>query len=414
LQNITTKLNKTMKKQLLFVCLFLFCALGKAQIIVHVSEIEKFHNLMRHIEKKAGGELRCERGNELQLQAAFERNSKDSTLNALIDNLVNSMVSYYGRLGLRHVSVNNFSEEIPRAREAYRVAFTVLPNFCVDLVGGRPNKPELWVEYWNDIEHRKRIENAVIELSASMEEIVESMTSDLKALLPRDVEMDVEMNIHLITHGDGAFFFGNNIVMDLLCESFANFSNFFATLTHEVHHVFYGNWLWGRFANKERNQGERYLFSYQMRFILEGTASFYEIPLLPSELKQMKANRELNAELLDEFILIMRGLAGDNPQYYYWEVFRDYLGERSFEWQKRFWPGDPDSIIQGFRPTVIYYLSFNIYNLIYESGGHEKLKFVIENPAKLLSVFNELHTECMIVPRVPDDIVLLWKNNLTP
>ena len=49
---------------------------------------------------------------------------------------------------------------------------------------------------------------------------------------------------------------------------------------------------------------------------------------------------------------------------------------------------------------------------IYKYGGHEKLKYVIENPEKLLSVFNELYTESMLIPRIPDDIVNIWQNNL--
>ena len=229
-----------MKKLLLFLgCLLLSCSYGKAQIIIHTSEIGKFHNLMKYIEEKAGETLNCKKGNETELQATFGKNSKDEKLTALIDSLMNTTVRYY-RGGIGHIKVENFSEKIPVAKEAYRVAFTILPDFCVDIVGGIGNKTEIWVDYWNNYAHRERIENAIIKLNANMEKMVDSMTSDLKALLPDDVDMNAEVNIHLIIDGhDGAFFMGNHIVMDLLSDDFANFSTDFSTLTHEIHHVYY-------------------------------------------------------------------------------------------------------------------------------------------------------------------------------
>jgi hypothetical protein len=302
---------------------------------------------------------------------------------------------------------------MPTGKDAYRVAFTILPDFCVNITG---NRAEIWVEYWNNHELRERIENSVIELKTNMDEIVEGMASDLKALLPHDVDMGVETHIHFILDGyAGAFFQNNHIVFDLLEEVFTDFSFILSALAHELHHVFYGSWLIERLPNiEERNQGERLLIDYQIRFIIEGIATRYDFPFRSQEVKQMFANRELMAELFDEWISVMRGLIGNNPRPY-WDIWRTYSDARSLERLKRFWSGDEPDLTDVFaRPCVIYYLSFNVYNLIYESGGHEKLKFVIENPAKLLSVFNELHTECMIVPRVPDDIVMLWKNNLTP
>jgi len=365
---------------------------------------------MRYIEEKAGGKLACKKGDTTELQTAFNKNSKDSKLNALIDSLMNTTVRYDGRMGLRHITVENFSKKTPRAKEAYRVAFTVLPDFCVELVGGIDNKTEIWVEYWNNHEHRERVENAVIELSASMEAIIESLTPDLKALLPDDVDMSVEVNIHLIVDGDGAFFYGNHSVMDLVDEGFVNSPDFFATLKHEIHHIYYGNWFQERFGKKERSRSDWNLYAYQRRFITEGIATLYGHDLVPLEVQQMYANKDLIAELFDEWISLIRGLKGDSPEDAR-EIIWDYLGERSFEWQKKYWPGDPDNIIQGYRPTVFYYVSYNLYNAILEHGGHEKLKYVIENPDKLPSVYNELYSETMLIPRIPDDVVMLWQNN---
>jgi hypothetical protein len=73
---------------------------------------------------------------------------------------------------------------------------------------------------------------------------------------------------------------------------------------------------------------------------------------------------------------------------------------------KKYYPGNIDSIEYERRPNFTYYLSYNIYNLIFESGGHENLKYVIENPDKLLLVYNELYTDSMVVPKIPDDVVI--------
>lgn len=77
---------------------------------------------------------------------------------------------------------------------------------------------------------------------------------------------------------------------------------------------------------------------------------------------------------------------------------------------RKFYPHDITSYAH--RPTVTYNLGFHIYNYIFEIGGHEMLMYAIENPDKLLSIYNELHTDAMLVPRIPDDIVRIWQENL--
>ena len=76
---------------------------------------------------------------------------------------------------------------------------------------------------------------------------------------------------------------------------------------------------------------------------------------------------------------------------------------------EKYYPGKIDSYAG--RPTAMYYLSYNIYNSIFQTGGHDQLKYVIENPEKLLSVYNELYSESMLVPQIPDDVVALWQVN---
>jgi len=118
---------------------------------------------------------------------------------------------------------------------------------------------------------------------------------------------------------------------------------------------------------------------------------------------------EAIVELFDEWIWLMRELKGDSPQLAH-SKYQESHYKNAIERKRKYYPGEMTN--EANRPTIEYYLSYNIYNSIFESGGHEKLMFVIENPAKLLLVYNELHTDSMLVPRIPDDIVILWRENL--
>ena len=118
-----------MKKLLLFLgCLFLSNNYGKAQISIHTVQIEAFHNLMSYAEEKAGGKLTCKNANEIELQTAFDKNSNDSKLNALIDSLLTSSAQYFPQV-IENVNARFSSEKVAKGREAYKVAFTVLPDF---------------------------------------------------------------------------------------------------------------------------------------------------------------------------------------------------------------------------------------------------------------------------------------------
>ena len=124
----------------------------------------------------------------------------------------------------------------------------------------------------------------------------------------------------------------------------------------------------------------------------------------------MFANKELITELFNEWISMLRGVKGDSPQTA-WAIFQESFGDIAIERLKKYYPGSMDSLEYPNRPTALYYLSYNMYNSIFESGGNEKLKYVIENPDKLLWVYNELHTDSMLIPRIPNDVIKLWQDN---
>jgi hypothetical protein len=393
------------------VAMFVFACSNqeKAQITIHTTQIEAFHNLMQYVEEKAGGTLTCKDGNATEMQTAFDKNSKDNRLNALIDSLLNSSMLYSPDV-IKYVQIWFDNEEkIVQGKDAYKFAFTILPDFCAPITAGMAHT---WIRrYWNNHEHRKGIENIIAELKVNQKKILKNIDSELRALLPNDVDMNFEVKIHTIVDGNrGSFVWNNDVFMDMTDEENANFSHFINVLKHELHHVYYAKWLAEKFENKERNEGEKYLYYLQRSFIFEGIAQRYTIGDERYETKQMYANKDLIVELFDEWISVMRGLKGDSPQDA-WTVFHESFQDIAIERLKIYWQGDKNTMDMPSRPNFTYYVSYNLYNSIFEKGGQKKLKYVIENPQKLLSVYNELYTDSMLVPRIPNDVVELWQNN---
>ena len=392
------------KLMLFFVCISLFCFYGKSQISIHTNQVERFHDLMRYSEEKAGGKLNCKRANEVELQVIFDKNANDSRLNALIDSLLNTSVLYSPEV-IKNVSIRQLKEA--KGKEAYRIALTIFPDFCMDITAGMTS---IWMDYWNS-EYRYRTDNIVTQLKTNKNELIEIIETECKALLPDGADMNIEINIHIIVDGNrGSFQFDNNAMMDMAFGDFGDFSVFVNVLKHEMHHAYYGKWLAEKMSNKERNEIENYFYEFQKSFLFEGIAQRYTHKDLSAEVKQMYANKELITELFDEWISLIREVKGNSPL----EAFSTYQNnefDSAVERLKKYYPGNKDSIEYPHRPNFTYYLSYNIYNSIFESGGQEKLKYVIENPDKLLLVYNELHTNSAVVPKIPNDIVMLWQEN---
>jgi hypothetical protein len=272
---------------------------------------------------------------------------------------------------------------------------------------------DTWINlYWNS-EIKQLLNSALSEFEASKNEIIESVIAACKPLLPSDVDLNIGIEIHIIADGNRAGIqFDNKIIMEaflLLGLPSLGLPSFIHLLKHEVHHAYYGKWFAKKTANRERNKSERLLYKYQETFISEGIAQRLDFDGFSPEDKQMFANKELIIELFDEWISLMRELTGDSPQTAHLKYQENHY-KNAVERKRKYYPGEMTN--EANRPTVEYYLSYNIYNSIFESGGQEKLMYVIENPDKLLLVYNELHTDSMLVPRIPDDIVTLWKNNL--
>jgi hypothetical protein len=354
---------------------------------------------MKYNEQKAGGKLiGRDTDDKAKLQATFDKNSKDEKLQALIDSLLDSR-AYFPNV-IRGVRIWKHLEA--EGKEAYRVAHTVLSEFYTGITGDMVSQ---WINYW-DSENRYRLESALSELEANKNEIIESAKNACKPLLPTDFDMDIELEVHIMVDGNrGGLQFDNKIIID--ATDGLEFNEFIYTLKHELHHAYYSKWLTEKTAKERKN--ERYLYWHQRNFIYEGIAQQLDYEGFSLGAKHMFANKELITELFDEWVSLVRDLKGDSAQVAYSAYWESHY-ENCVARMKKYYPFEITTFAN--RPSIEYYLSYNIYNSILESGGQEKLKYVIENPDKLLSIYNELHTDSMLVPRIPDDIVAVWKNNL--
>jgi len=389
-----------MKKPILFSCIFLLSlAYGRSQITIHTDQVVRFHELMKYTEEKAGGKLNCRYASETELQTAFDKNASDIRLNLLIDSLLNLDVYVPAIIG----NVRTQFKEA-KGKEAYKVAFTILPDFCIDMTAGMP---EIWIDYWNSAD-RLLVDSAIVELKAKENEIIENIKVACKALLPIDADMNINIEIFIFADGNrGGFQVDNKITMDAF--EILDFTTFVYVLQHEMHHAYYENWFAENSSNRERNASENYLYQYQRSFIFEGIAQRLDFDANYSyEFKQMYANKELITELFDEWITLFRALKGDSPQTLI-SLYQENEYEKAIERGKKYYQGKEESSL--VRPYARYFLSYHVYNSIFEVAGQEKLRYVIENPDKLLLVYNELHTDSMLVPRIPNDIVKIWQEN---
>ena len=378
------------------------------KVSISVEPIKRFFHLMNYIESKSETEFNCKRGSKSEMKKVYKLNAKDLQLTSLIDSLLVSRA--YSPPVSRYVKLFGYSNlRKPKGREAYKTAFMLFPNYCVDMTAGMPS---LWVNFWKS-KDRFRVDTILKKIEANKNNLTKSIIQNCTTLLPKDVDLKLETEIYLTIDGNrSGFQTGNMIIMDMIWakSSDYDFQKFKNTLTHELHHVYYEKWLNDAVSIKSLNNRKKLLLEMQINFIKEGTAQQFTYPNYPQPVQEMYYNRELINELFVEWILLIRKTKKAFPKLNY-ALYSKNIYENATVRLRKYYPQKITSSAFSYRPTVLYYLSYHIYNTILEEGGKEKLLYVIENPNKLFAVYNKLHNETMLVPKIPDDVVELWTSN---
>lgn len=383
---------------------YFFTLCAESQIVIHTDQVANFHKLMKYSEDLSNSKLSVRRGNFNELQRSFDNNNRDLQFRLLLDTLLNTSVLYTDEV-IGGVTTYDFKDAT--GEQAYRLAFTLLPGYCVNITGGMT---ESWVRYWNS-EHPQIVDKLIKRVTESQDTIISEIKRDCKLLLPEDSDLDLQININTIVDGNrGSFQFGNNVMMDMINRDYADFSRFVSVIKHEMHHAYYREWMDRRYNNKERAEADGYFYEFQKSFAFEGIAQRYTYDNYSKEVKQLYSNSDLISELFDEWISLIR--ATNSPSVL--EIFYNYMEsqyDNEIKRLKQYYPGNSDSVEFQYRPNFTYYLSYNIYNSIFEIGGLKLLKYVIENPDKLLSTYNKHHVDSMLIPLIPNDVIEKWESN---
>jgi len=367
----------------------------------------RFYKLMNYLEKKAIDGFNCKGTNKTILKQNYKSNKNDRRLQEMIDSLLSMPV--YDALSEISRIYNKYGITVKKGKKTYRDAFNNLPYHCVAMNAGRPSS---WVEYWKK-DYQSRMFTIIDYIQSNEKEIITNSIDRSQTLLPRDCNLNINVEILLAFDGNrGSFEKDQMIVMEIFNSKLYDTAFFMNVLTHELHHRFYGEWLDKKLSNKKRNNKLTTLLMLQKSFLMEGIAQQYTISNFNSQAKELLCNKILMNEIYDDWISSIRKINTSSfPKITIAKIMHREFSKGMY-WLNKYCSKPVKRETEMYRPSVIYYLSYHLFNSIFEKKGLEGLSYVIENPDQLLKEYNKIYTDNMLIPRIPDDIAILWSNNL--
>lgn len=380
---------------------------AKNSITISVEPALRFYRLMCYIENQSTNGLNCKNADKQLIKENYRKNTSDIELQMLIDSLlalpiykqISSISKIYSKNGITY----------QKGKATFREAFNHLPNHCIPMNGGRPYT---WVEFWTE-NNVYNIQQLINFIENNEQKIVENSIERCKQLLPSNCNMDVNAAIYTIIDGNrGSFQEENVIALELMNTELLDTTKFMNVLTHELHHKFYADWLHQKTSTKTKNSRAKVYLQFQKSFIMEGVAQQYNISNYGNEVHALLHNQELINELFTGWISFTRKMSRSRfPRLTYAKAQKEHHKQEMQLLFKYCQAPISDEVIK-YRPSVIYYLSFHLYNAILLKEGKNGLMYAIENPDQLLKLYNNIHTEELLIPKIPEDVALLWENIL--
>lgn len=334
----------------------------------------------------------------------LEMNNKNEILNRKIEYLLtNNVYDYFSE----YVQAFN-KDKIIKGKDAYMLAFKSLPWITIDMSSGLI---ERIVEYFSD-GNEYYLQIFLNQINEDKKGFQDSTCNLLNNFIPTECVNLKTINIYFGIDGNrGSFADSNYIVMELIGMKKENFQNILFTLAHEMHHIYYGNWLSKKYSDISLNSNEKVWLEWQYRIILEGTAQFCNYNTYPQKIKELYGNKELITKLYDLWIKSVNELETSiYPEKYYSKMSKFIYNEFSEQLLKEYSDGNIKELMP-YRPIIDYYISYNIYKTIFDKQGKEGLFNVILNPQSLLKIFNEARNKNSIVPEIPPGIISKWELN---
>lgn len=367
----------------------------------------RFYNLMNYLENKSNQGFNYKQVDRQSRRDNYKANINDKKIQEMIDSLLSLPV--YEAISEVSRIYNKYGISVKKGKKTYRDAFNNLPIYCVAMNAGRPYT---WVEYWIK-DYKKEMFTIVDYVQKNGNKIIEYSIQQSKQLLPAECNLNIGVDVFIVFDGNrGSFQKNNMIILDLMNKNLYDTVTFQNVLTHEFHHRYYGEWLDKKLSGKKRDNKHKILLMLQESFLMEGVAQQYTISSYNNQALELLYNRELMKEINDEWISSIREInASSFPKMSSVRIIRKQHS-KEMQWLNNYCSKPVENETVQYRPSVIYYLSYHIYNSILEKKGLKGLFYVIENPDKLLSEYNSIYSEDLLIPMIPEDIVKLWANNL--
>jgi len=375
------------------------------RIKINTEPAFKFYNIMNYLQEKSEQGFICKNVDKATIRQNYLSNIKDNKLQRMIDSLL-SLPVYDAISDISRIYKNGLF--VRKGKKTFVDAFNNLPIYCVPMNGGRPNS---WVEYWKK-GYQDKMHSVIEHINKNDEHIIKTSITRCKQFLPKSCKLSTDADVYIVFDGNrGSFQKNQMIVLDLMNKELYDTSIFQNVLTHELHHIFYEEWLNNNFFGKKKGKLNKTQL-LQMSMIMEGVAQQYTISNYNNQAKELLYNKELMKEIYDEWITIARKTNSSTfPGIAFDKTYKNQF-HKEMQWLNKFCNKPIEEETLKYRPSVTYYISYHLYNAIYIKMGLTGLSYVIENPDQLLKEYNRIYTEDMLIPMIPDDIIIQWSNNL--
>lgn len=322
----------------------------------------------------------------------------------LIDSLLKQPVYHE----LSKLAVSYLDSSILKGKNAYYIAFSKLPYDTIPMNG---NLTRYWCQ---------NIDNSFIKNSISNINYIENNIKDIErqvnnycvSLLPNyNYNKDISL-ISCIDGNRGSFAYNNNVVLDFIDSDFKELDRLTRTIAHECHHIVYNSWLADKYKiGMQKREFNEAMYSHQRRIIMEGLAQQINFSDYPSQVKELYNNRQLIKLLFDDWSNMLFSLKDSEDPLNFYKNWHNNMWKKSEKLLHEFVHGKINKETIPRRPTVDYYISYHLYKCISDYGGRQRLRYVINNPEFLLEEYNRVSCSNSLIPKIPNDVVDLWKNN---
>jgi len=387
-------------------CLIISCHSVKktTPLVFHFEQTERFMDVMNYLEAKDSNGFSKEKLSDELIRQNYEANSKDVVLNGKIDSLL-ALSVYDDFSEITSASVN---DTIYKGRDGYRMSFLYLPKTRIDMSAGMS---ETWATFWEE-NHDAEVSNVLNKIKSEQKKITNKARRISARFLPKDISLPFTPEvIFKLDNNYGNFTNDSQIFIEMVGFVTDDFSieRFSNVLTHELHHIYYGYWFSNQLSFLKSSDKEQALANYMKPLIFEGIAQQIDYNDKSDEVKYLFNHRPLIEELFDEMITSIRKIAHSNkPLKIYDEEYNKIWTDKMF-FLKKYLPDGYEKNTIPNAPTIVYYLGYHLYNSILQKGGKERLYFVIENFDCLLEEYNKIYSPDLLIPKIPNDIVKLWK-----